>query len=283
MPVKSAPAKPSSAKTASKKPASRRAAAKDAKPDPTTDEALLGLDPSYAAAPDIPMSVAIDEMASLARLGKARQKELAKVGIDAAKIGTLARFAARLKKLETAWQHARSSVRLTAGDREMRKEAEALDTKLLAGGRWACRNDEAAQTELSRIAEGASLSDTVQDLRDLVAFWRGHKTERSQTKITREDLARAVELANELEPAAANEENDAVAAEAIELRNRCFWAGDAVAKEIREGGRYAFDTHPKIAAKFVSRYRATLTRRSRRKAKANKSAGEPGAAQQRDS
>ncbi len=46
-----------------------------------------------------------------------------------------------------------------------------------------------------------------------------------------------------------------------------FWAADGLAKEIREGGRYAYRLQPKTAANFVSRYRAALTRRSRRKAK----------------
>jgi hypothetical protein len=175
---------------------------------------------------------------------------LANVGIDAEKIHTLDRFGARLKKLETAWQRARRGVRLTTGERELLTEAGALDTKLLSGGRWACRKYEAAQAELSRIAEGAGLSDTTQDLRHLVAFWRERKAKLSRTKFTKKDLARAVELADALEPAAAKEEDDAAAAEALELRNRCFWAGDEVAKEIREGGRYAFDTQPIIAAKL---------------------------------
>lgn len=45
------------------------------------------------------------------------------------------------------------------------------------------------------------------------------------------------------------------AARAIELRNRVFWASDELAKEFREGGRYAFRGEPTVAAKLVSRYR----------------------------
>ena len=62
-------------------------------------------------------------------------------------------------------------------------------------------------------------------------------------------------LADALEPAAEKEDKDVDAAAALELRNRCFWSADKLAKEIREGGRYAFRLQPKIAAKFVSRYR----------------------------
>jgi hypothetical protein len=48
-----------------------------------------------------------------------------------------------------------------------------------------------------------------------------------------------------------------------------------LAKEIREGGRYAFSDQPKIAAKFVSRHRASANRRSRRKTKAAKATKPP--------
>lgn len=235
--------------------------------DPTTDEALLGLDPSYASAPDIPLSVAERELTSLARLAHAQQARLSRIGITADKVDLLARFARRLGAIEKAWQAARGAVKLTAAQRKLRDEAEALDAKLVAGGRWGCRNDDAAQAELSRIAEGSGLADTIQDLRDLVDFWAVHEGALGVTDITRKELARAGALADALEDAAANEASDASAAHALELRNRAFWAADELAKEIRDGGRYAFRDQPKLAAKFVSRYRASLRRRSRENAK----------------
>jgi hypothetical protein len=166
-------------------------------------------------------------------------------------------------------------VQLTPTQRKLRDEAEALDAKLVAGGRWGCRKDPAAQEELSRIAEGSGLADTIQDLCDLGAFWSEHEAELGATDITKKDLARAEQLADALEDAAANEVSDVGAAHAMELRNRCFWAADELAKELREGGRYAFRDQPKIAAKFVSRYRASANRRSRRKAKAAKATPAP--------
>ena len=131
------------------------------------------------------------------------------------------------------------------------------------------RNDAEAQTELDRIAEGSGLVDTVQDLKDLVAFWGKHSAERSYTAVTEKDLARAATLADDLEPAAGKEANHIDAAAAMDLRNRCFWAADNLAKEIREGGRYAFTLQPMIARKFVSRYRQSAIRRAK-KAKAKK-------------
>ncbi|XXX76276.1 hypothetical protein WMF30_52360 [Sorangium sp. So ce134] len=235
--------------------------------DPTSDEALLALAPTYAAAPDMPVSIAERELTSLARLADAHAARLARIGITSDKVALLARFARRLGALEKAWQKARGAIQLTSAQRRLRDEAEALDAKLVAGGRWGCRNDPAAQAELSRIAEGSGLADTIQDLRDLVAFWSDHESALGVTDITRKDLERAKTLAGTLEDAAANEASDASAAHALELRNRCFWAADEVAKEIREGGRYAFRDQPKIAAKFVSRYRTSLRRRSREKAK----------------
>jgi hypothetical protein len=284
MPTSPTPAKEPAAKRTAKKPPARKPSAKKppaerrAESDPTTDEALLGLDPDHDAPPDMPVVIAHREIASLARLAGAREKEMAAVGLDGAKIRTLARFAARLQQLEAAWQRARSGVRLTARERAQLAEAEALDAKLVAGGRWACRRDQAAQEELSRIAEGSGLSDTIQDLQDLAAFWEDHAAELGHTKITKKDLARALALADALVPAAEKEESDAAAAGALSLRNRCFWAADALAKEIREGGRYAFDTQPGIAAKFASRYRAAIARRSKRKARDKELAAAAGAA-----
>ena len=258
-------------RSATKTPSSRKArrAASPAH-DPTSDEALLSLDPAYTAGPDMPLSVAERELTSLARLAHAHAARLSRIGVTSDKVDLLARFARRLGALEKAWQRARGAVQLTSAQRKLRDEAEALDAKLVAGGRWGCRDDAAAQAELSRIADGSGLSDTIRDLRDLVDFWSEHESALGVTDITRKDLERARTLADALEDAAANEASDASAAHALELRNRCFWAADELAKEVREGGRYAFRDQPKIAARFVSRHRTTLNRRSRLKAKQSK-------------
>ncbi|WP_437306048.1 hypothetical protein [Sorangium sp. So ce388] len=263
-------------RSATKTPASRKTRrASSPAHDPTSDDALLELDATYAAGPDMPTSVAERELTSLARLAHAQQARLSKIGITSDKVDLLARFARRLGALEKAWQRARGAVQLTSAQRKLRDEAEALDAKLVAGGRWGCRDDAAAQSELSRIADGSGLADTTQDLRDLVDFWSDHEGALGVTDITRKDLDRARALADALEEAAANEASDASAAHALELRNRCFWAADELAKEIREGGRYAFRDQPKIAARFVSRHRTTLSRRSRLKAKQAKDEAAP--------
>ncbi|KYF78996.1 hypothetical protein BE11_10760 [Sorangium cellulosum] len=262
-------------RSSTKTPAPRAKRPSPPRHDATADEALLALDPAYAAAPDMPVSVAERELTSLSRLAHAQQARLSRIGITADKVDVLARFARRLGALEKAWQRARGAVKLTAAQRKLRDEAEALDAKLVAGGRWGCRNDAAAQAELSRIADGSGLPDTIQDLRDLVDFWSDHESALGVTDITRKDLERAMALANALEDAAANEASDASAAHALELRNRCFWAADELAKEVREGGRYAFRDQPKIAARFVSRHRATLNRRSRLKSKKAKADAPP--------
>ncbi|WP_434044173.1 MULTISPECIES: hypothetical protein [Sorangium] len=267
--VKSTPGPTSSrTRSSSKTPAPKQTKRPAAQAhDPASDEALLALGPTYAAAPDMPVSVAERELTSLSRLAHAQQARFARIGITADKVDLLARFARRLGALEKAWQKARGAVKLTAAQRKLRDEAEALDAKLVAGGRWGCRNDAAAQAELSRIADGSGLADTIQDLRDLVDFWSDHESALGVTDVTRKDLDRAIALADALEDAAANEASDASAAHALELRNRCFWAADELAKDVREGGRYAFRDQPKIAARFVSRHRATLNRRSRLKSK----------------
>ncbi|WP_437546331.1 hypothetical protein WME97_42000 [Sorangium sp. So ce367] len=274
--VKSTPGSTSpKARSSSRTPAatSKRPAAKPH--EPTSDEALLALDSAYASAPDMPASVAERELTSLARLAHTQQSRMSRIGITSDKVDLLARFARRLGALEKGWQRARGAVTLTSAQRKLRDEAEALDAKLVAGGRWGCRNDDAAQAELSRIADGSGLSDTIQDLRDLVDFWSDHEGALGVTDVTTKDLARATALADALEHAAANEASDASAAHALDLRNRCFWAADELAKEIREGGRYAFRDQPKIAAKFVSRYRTNVRRRSRRKAQATEPVAAP--------
>ena len=245
----------------------RRSGTSSAAADPTSDAALLALSADYAGGPDMPVKVAQEELASLARLGKTAAGPLAKVGIAAAQIETLQRFATRLGSLETAWQRARTGVTLTAVERRRLVEAEELDKQLLAGGRWALRKDSEAQAELGRIAEGSGLADTIQDLRALVEFWTTHREALPLTDITAKDLARATELAAALSTAAAKEDASVQAGAAQELRNRCFWAADELAREIREGGRYAYRLQPKTAAKFTSRYRATVGRRWRNKPK----------------
>lgn len=63
---------------------------------------------------------------------------------------------------------------LSAADRKLLADAEALRSKLVAAGHWALRSDADAQAELSRIAKNSSLTDTVQDLHDLLGFWHAH-------------------------------------------------------------------------------------------------------------
>ncbi|HRI48931.1 MAG TPA: hypothetical protein PLW65_02010 [Pseudomonadota bacterium] len=249
-------------RSAGKRPAGRSPAA-----ELSSDEALRALPADYAASPDMPVKLAQQELGSLARLAKTAAGTLAKVGITAAQIEQLRRFATRLGSLEGAWQRARSGVTITAIERRRLTEAEELERQLLAGGRWACRKDPEALAELARIAEGSGLADTIQDLRDLVAFWEEHRGELALTDIKARDLARATELVAALAPAAEKETASITASAALELRNRCFWAADELAKEIREGGRYAYRLQPKTAAKFISRFRASLarSRRERRK------------------
>ena len=247
-------------RSAGKRPGGRSLAT-----DLSSDEALRALPADYAASPDMPVKLAQQELGSLARLAKTAAGPLAKVGITAAQIEQLRRFATRLGSLENAWQRARSGVATTAIERRRLAEAEELDRQLLAGGRWACRKDPEALVELGRIAEGSGLADTIQDLRDLVAFWEEHRGELAATDIKARDLARATELADTLATAAEKENASLTASAAQELRNRCFWAADALVKEIREGGRYAYRLQPKTAAKFTSRYRNSVARKARRK------------------
>jgi hypothetical protein len=255
--------------------ASKTLTAAHAGPDPVSDDVLRGLPVEYAAAPDMPSAIHSREVASLARLAKAQQARLRAVGIGPAVIDQLARFSRRLVVLERDWQKARKAVHLTPAERKLLAEAEALDNKLVAGGRWGLRKDPDALEELARIAEGSGLVDTVQDLVDGVALWDGRDAERAQTDVTDEDLARAAELAELLGPAAEKEGADVDAAAALELRNRCFWAADELANDVRQGGRYAFRLQPKMAAKFVSRYRTAAYRRGRRNAKAAAKPAQP--------
>lgn len=252
------------------KPGKKAAAPKSAHLDPTSDEALRARPIKFAEPPDMPVAIQVEEWGALHRLAASRAAAFARIGISRDTIDSLKKFAARLGQLETAWQKQRAGVKLSAKERKLLAEAEALDSKLLAGGRWALRGDEAAQAELNRIAEGSGLTDTVADLRDEVTFWSDHQDELAHTDITAADLKRATELANALDEAAQKEAANADAADTLELRNRCFWAGDLVSKDVREGGRYLYREQPKLASKFTSRYRLAAANRSRRKAKDEK-------------
>jgi hypothetical protein len=259
------PKSPKPAKTSktSRKPSTSTSA--PTPPDPTSDEALLALPQTYAEPPDIPVDAAHRELASLVRLAKLCAADLAKVGISSETIDLAARFAVTLDRAQKSWLRARQGVVLKPTERKLLEEAERLDAKLVAGGRWALRRDPVALAELGRIAEGSGLHDTVQDLRDLEEFWREHAEYLAHTLITKDDLARAGVLIDKLEPAAKKESADVDAARALDLRNRAFWAAHELAREIREGGRYAYADNTKLAAKFTSRYRTATVRRSRSK------------------
>lgn len=268
--------KPTTKTTAPKKPAAKKTTPTPTPPpDPTLDASLLALPLTYADPPDIPVDIARRELASLARLARLCAPELAKVGIPAETIDLAARFAGVLGRKQKAWERARGGVALTAAQRKLLVEAEQLDTKLVAAGRWALRRDPAALAELSRIAEGSGLVDTLQDLRDLQVFWEEHAEHLGRTLATPKDLARAAVLVTQLEPAAEKESVELDAVQAQELRNRAFWAAHELAQEIREGGRYAHAGNPKLAARFTSRYRGALQRRTRAKTKRTRTTAAP--------
>ncbi len=243
--------------------------------DPISDTALLALPRDYEASPDMPVAIAQAELTALGRMAQTVAGALAKVGITPHHITALGRFAKRLGLAESQWQAARTGTTLSVNDRKKLLEAEALTAQLVAGGRWACRKDLAARATLDKITEGSGLADTIADLSDLVAFWAEHPRELVNTDITARDLARATALAAALEVTADKETRDLDAAAAQALRNRCFWAADELAREVREGGRYAFRLQPKMAAKFTSRYRLTINRRNRDKAPAKPPAPSP--------
>lgn len=90
---------------------------------------------------------------------------------------------------------------------------------------------------------------------------------RGKTDITNQDLDAPPSWRRRSTTPPPKQESNVDAASAQELRNRCFWATDELAKEIREGGRYAFRAEPMTAAKFVSRYRASVARRANVKRK----------------
>lgn len=255
-------------------PASRRSTRR-AGHDPLSDEALFARPPELADAPDMPISIAVLEHGGLAKLARKHGSRLAAIGIAADQIALMGRFPKRLQGLERDWQKARNRG-LPAGLKKQQDEAERLKRKLLGGGEWACRKDQAALAILAAIRQGTGLADTINDLVDLYAFWNARPGELKHTKITRPDLGRASHLADTLSEAATDQAADTDAAQAYELRNRCFWAASELASEIRQGGRYAFDDTPKIAARFVSRYRVAIARRARRTKRAKKgAAGDP--------
>jgi hypothetical protein len=220
----------------------------------------MALDPSQGEAPDEPIAVAVSEWKALAALARKEGKTLSKLGVGAKQFATLEAFARRLAELDKAWL----KIRARHGKSQKRDEAETLKRKLLAAGEWACRHDDEALYQLARIREGSGLADTIQDLRDLAAFWDRHADEMARTKLTAREVSRARALAEDMELMAMEEAADAEANHVLELRNRCFWAGNAVAGEIRQCGRYAFSEQPAKAAKFVARFRAERTRRRRR-------------------
>lgn len=243
---------------------------------PASEEALLAAPAAYAAPPDMPVDVAIREWRQLASVARKLQATLGKIGLEKSSAATLAALADALDTRERAWQKTRPS---TGKVKKLRSEAETLKRSMLAAGEWALRDDNGALEELARIREGTGLVDTLNDLRELAAFWKTHASALSKTRLKSTDVVRAPALASELGTLADEEHANTDAAQALELRNRCFWTGDALAKEIRKAGRYAFHDQPKIAARFSSRYQADKSRIEtvRRRKGASAGASQPSA------
>jgi hypothetical protein len=238
---------------------------------PTSDASLWALDARFEVRPDMPIPIALRELRKLAAFGEANARVFDKLGLGP-ELALLRRFGARLQALQAAWLAARQVVARSGAERRLLAEAVALDAKLVAGGRWACRDDGDAQAALDRIAAGSGPEGTLEALRDGLKFWHSHAARRGFTDITDEDLERAEALLPQLEGVVEKETADRDATLARALRNRCYWAADKLAKTIREGGRYAFRQYPAIVAKLTSRHRAAIQRRSRRLARTKKTA-----------
>jgi hypothetical protein len=233
--------------------------------DPKRDAALLMLPSSYAESPDMPVAIAIAELDALHRLATKEARTLARFGVAARQTNELGAYVKELALRERTWTVERDATASAEG-KALREEADLLKRKMLAAGEWALRHDEDALHELARIRQGSGLPDTIEDLHQLSYFWTRHAHEMKVTKLTPKDVTRAAELAELLGDAVAEEVSNTQASRARELRNRCFWAATALASEIRQGGRYAFNEEPKTAARFVSRYRQEHNRKARRKA-----------------
>lgn len=257
MPKKNAPKKPTT-----KKPAATKAST-PSKTDAKRDAALLLLPSSFAEMPDIPVEIAMAEMAALYKLAKKEARTLGRFGIGVKVIEELGAFGKELGERQRAWITQRDHAASPEG-KALRDEADTLRSKMLAAGEWALRHDDSALQELARIREGSGLPDTIEDLYQLAGFWTKHASALKETRLSHHDVTRAAALATELHDVAGEEVSNLTIARALELRNRCFWAATAAANEIRQAGRYAFSDQPKVAARFASRYRQALNRRFRR-------------------
>jgi hypothetical protein len=235
------------------------------KPSETSDEALLAKPASYADAPDIPIAVAIQESKKLAALATKERAALLRVGVERRTLDALPVLSKRFAELERAWTKERQRTAPSVAKRKDVADAEAIKREMLDAGAWACRKDAGAIDELAKIREGTGIVDLIQDLRDLVEFWRARPKEMKFTRVTDRHLSRGRKLADSL---SAGLDTDGDAPRAQELRNRCYWTLDELAKEVRSGGRYAFTAQPKIAAQFVARYKAERARAARRRSKA---------------
>jgi hypothetical protein len=218
-------------------------------PDPASNEALLALPSEMAGPPDVPVAIAVLELRALARLADKRRAELAEIGVTREMIATLSRYAERLRRLD---RDARGP-KIPRGQRKKPHQAGALRDEMLAAARWALRRDPSALAELSGVRAGAQPHDTIHDLLLLARFWDARTADLGRTRLAPADVARARKLASDLETSLNGQALDEHG-EATALRNRCFWAAEALAREIREGGRYAFHASPKIAARFGSAY-----------------------------
>ena len=252
-------AKGTRAGAAKKKSSAKKAKAAPAKKSAVVSDALYAaLRAVDAVAPPVmPVDRLVGEARALHVVAKADQRALAKVGFDAKLAALLPAAIDALSEAQAALLEARRNER-SVREVELEQEGVKLRSEMIADARFALRADREAQTALDTIADGEGLDDEVQDLHELSAFFRNHGVALKRISVdVGEKARRATAIAKSLESLVA-ERRARVGkrgAEPLEERDRAATLVDAILREIRATGVYAFRNDVARQLKYRSAYR----------------------------
>lgn len=238
-------------------------------PDTALDElrpALLAMAADAVRMPSMPVAAFLGEARRILAYVDAHglAAPLGAVGVDAEVLAQLAQATAALTRAEARWQVARDGT--TPRELAAREvELSALRSRIVAAIRFNLPDDERADAVADAVMEGTGLGDLAMDLQVLAALLRSRPDgfARDATFDPAASASAAEEGAAELSNLHAVFLARASDRSMLDLRNRAFTHADALLRQVRRAGRYAFRDQPDHAAAFHNRWNVRRVRRSR--------------------
>ncbi len=192
--------------------------------------------------PSLPVDIFLQEAENLYHWSLDDKDHMAVVGITEEQIHDLPVRAGALREAQSLWFKQRYS-REEAQKLWSEKSplAYALRDELLHAFRYAFRNEPALSSRVSKLSEGYSHSDMIQDLNDLAVLGRENSELLSTIGFNPDQLQQAAQQADEMADLLALTNGDREEhTEAKLIRDRAYTHLKELVSEIREAGKYLF-------------------------------------------